>query len=219
MVLTDQIVTVTDSAREKILEILESQDMRGRGALRVGVKGRAAGTFQYTMALEEDPDLGPDDAVQMDTDFKVVIEGGSLDSLRGATIDFVGQLVGGGFRIENPNSPWDDPMAAAVQRLIDEHINPGVASHGGFVELLDVKDDLVYVRLGGGCQGCGMVDVTLRHGIEALIVREIPQIKGVVDTTDHAGGNNPFYQPAKGTQGFAPAKGGGGCPQCGAAKG
>jgi Fe/S biogenesis protein NfuA len=73
-----------------------------------------------------------------------------------------------------------------------------VGAHGGHVELLDIKDNTVYVRLGGGCQGCGMVDVTLRHGIEALIREEIPEIQQVVDTTDHASGNNPYYQPAKG---------------------
>jgi Fe/S biogenesis protein NfuA len=84
-----------------------------------------------------------------------------------------------------------------VQKILDEMINPAVAGHGGFVDLLDVRDDIVYVRLGGGCQGCGMVNVTLKQGIEATLKEEIPQIAGVMDQTDHAGGTNPFYQPAK----------------------
>ena len=94
--------------------------------------------------------------------------------------------------------PLDDKeVRERVQKILDEMINPAIAGHGGWVDLLDVKDNNVYVRLGGGCQGCGMVNVTLKQGIEATIREEIPQIAGVIDQTDHAGGSNPFYQPAK----------------------
>jgi Fe/S biogenesis protein NfuA len=129
----------------------------------------------------------------------VFIDPQSAPNLEGASIDYVDNgMHGSGFKVDNPNPVWTDPLAIRVQGLIDERINPGVASHGGFVELLDVQDGTVYVRLGGGCQGCGMVDVTLRQGIEALIREEIPEIHQVVDTTDHASGRNPYYQPAKG---------------------
>ena len=84
-----------------------------------------------------------------------------------------------------------------VQKILDEMINPAVAGHGGVVDLLDVKENVVYLRLGGGCQGCGMVNVTLKQGIEATLKEEIPQVAGVIDQTDHAGGTNPYYQPAK----------------------
>ena len=90
------------------------------------------------------------------------------------------------------------PTAAAVQEVIDSKINPGVASHGGNVTLLDVKDNTAYIALGGGCQGCGMVDVTLKQGIEVMIKEAVPQIAHIVDTTDHANGSNPFYQESKG---------------------
>jgi Fe/S biogenesis protein NfuA len=90
-----------------------------------------------------------------------------------------------------------DEIKAKVQKILDEMINPAVAGHGGWVDLLDIKDNLVYLRLGGGCQGCGMVNVTLKQGIESTLREEIPQIAGVVDQTDHQGGNNPYYQPAK----------------------
>jgi Fe/S biogenesis protein NfuA len=86
----------------------------------------------------------------------------------------------------------------AVQELFDTRINPNLAGHGGFVDLLEVKDDTVYVRLGGGCQGCGLVDVTLKHGIVAMIKEEFPEIDNVIDSTDHASGQNPYYQPGKG---------------------
>jgi Fe/S biogenesis protein NfuA len=206
-----QIVIVTDAAREKIREIMEMQGITGRGAIRVGIAGRGPAGFNYSMSLEEDAQPAANEAVQDEGDFKVLVDGDSLDKLRGATVDFVGQLVGGGFKIDNPNSVWDDPLAAEIQALIDAEINPGVASHGGFVELLDVKDDKVFVRMGGGCQGCGMASVTLKQGVEVMIRQNFPQIQAVVDTTDHAGGENPYYQPSKGGQGaspfHAPAKG------------
>jgi len=90
-----------------------------------------------------------------------------------------------------------EQVKAKVQKILDEMINPAVAGHGGFVELLDVKDNQVYLMLGGGCQGCGMVNVTLKQGIEVALKEEIPQIAGVIDQTDHAGGTNPYYQPSK----------------------
>ncbi|MCZ6697144.1 MAG: NifU family protein [Acidobacteria bacterium] len=91
----------------------------------------------------------------------------------------------------------DNGVKEKVKKIIDETINPAVASHGGFVEVLDVKDNVVYLKLGGGCQGCGMVNVTLKQGIETTLKEELPQIAGVIDQTDHAGGSNPFYQPSK----------------------
>jgi len=199
-----QIVVVTDAAREKIYEIMDVQNIRGRGAIRIGINGRGPNGFNYSMALEEDVEPETGDVVQDEGEFKVLVEGQSVEKLRGATVDFVGQLVGGGFRIDNPNSVWDDPLAAEIQSLIDSQINPGVASHGGFVELLDVKDNRVFVRMGGGCQGCGMASVTLKQGVEVLIKQQFPAIESVVDTTDHAGGENPYYQPAKGAQGASP---------------
>jgi Fe-S cluster biogenesis protein NfuA len=84
-----------------------------------------------------------------------------------------------------------------VQQVLDEQINPGVASHGGFVEIIDVQDDNVFIRMGGGCQGCGAADVTLKMGVERLIRQEVPQVREILDTTDHAGGSNPYYAPSK----------------------
>jgi len=94
-------------------------------------------------------------------------------------------------------SMGDEEVKTRIQKILDEMINPAVASHGGWVELLDVKANIAYVKLGGGCQGCGMVKVTLKQGIESTLKEEIPQLVGVIDQTDHAGGSNPYYQPAK----------------------
>lgn len=194
----DKIVQISELARAKLLEVLDDQKLRGLGSVRVTIKGRGAAGYEYSMSLKEDSQPDPGDAIQDEIDFKVLVDSETLPHLRGATVDFVDQFMGGGFKIDNPNTAWDDPMAADIQRLIDSQINPGVAMHGGHVELIDVKDNMVYVQLGGGCQGCGMVDVTLRQGIEHLIKQEFPQVQGVIDTTDHAGGSNPYYQPSKG---------------------
>ena len=88
-------------------------------------------------------------------------------------------------------------LKTSVQELIDSMINPAVAGHGGYVELIDVQDNRVYLQMGGGCQGCGAADVTLKSGIERLIKDEIPEVAEVLDTTDHAAGSNPYYTPGK----------------------
>ena len=90
------------------------------------------------------------------------------------------------------------PEAQAIQLLLDEQVNPAVASHGGYISLIDVADDRAYIQLGGGCQGCGMADVTLKQGVEVAIMEAVPSIVEVIDSTDHAGGTNPYYQGAKG---------------------
>lgn len=91
----------------------------------------------------------------------------------------------------------DDALYDRVAQLFDEQVNPMVARHGGRVELIDVQDAVVMLRMAGGCQGCGMADVTLRQGIEAMLSRAIPEVKGIVDITDHASGSNPYFAAAK----------------------
>ena len=91
----------------------------------------------------------------------------------------------------------DTPEAQAIQALLDEKINPAIAAHGGYISLIDIDDATAFVRLEGGCQGCGLADVTLKQGVESAILSEVPTIGRVVDVTDHAGGDNPYYQPSK----------------------
>lgn len=99
--------------------------------------------------------------------------------------------IGEGDRLQS------EEIRMKVQQVLDDMINPGVAAHGGFVELLDIQDDNVFIRMGGGCQGCGAADVTLKMGIERLIRENVPQVREILDTTDHASGTNPFYAPSK----------------------
>jgi Fe/S biogenesis protein NfuA len=91
-----------------------------------------------------------------------------------------------------------EELRGKVQELIDTMINPAIAGHGGYVDLIDVQDNRVYLQMGGGCQGCGAADITLKSGIERLIKDELPEVIEVLDTTDHASGSNPYYTAGKG---------------------
>src|SRR5213593_2331276 len=91
----------------------------------------------------------------------------------------------------------DDALYEQVAKVFDEQVNPMVARHGGHVELIDVQDAVVMLRMGGGCQGCGMADVTLRQGIEGMLAQLVPAVRGIVDITDHTSGANPYFQAAK----------------------
>jgi Fe-S cluster biogenesis protein NfuA len=93
--------------------------------------------------------------------------------------------------------PSEGDLKWAIRDLLDREINPAVAAHGGWVELIDVKRNNVFLRLGGGCQGCGAADVTLKQGIEKAIRGLAPSVGEILDTTDHAAGRNPYYAPAK----------------------
>ncbi len=93
--------------------------------------------------------------------------------------------------------PDADAIKKRVQSVLDQEINPAVAAHGGWVELIDVKRNEVFIRMGGGCQGCGMADVTLKQGVERSIRQAIPEVGAIMDTTDHGSGRNPYYAPAK----------------------
>jgi Fe/S biogenesis protein NfuA len=196
-------MTITEAAQNQISSLLADADRQGL-ALRLAITGRRPGGFQYKLGFVREDERAADDIAVDAGSFKVFIDAESAPNLQGATLDFQEDPVQSGFKIENPNSGWTDPKAIAIQKLLDEHINPAVAEHGGYIVLLDVKDDIAYVALGGGCQGCGMADVTLKQGIEALITEEVPGIRQVIDSTDHASGTNPYYQPAKGGRGQSP---------------
>ncbi len=190
------LLTVTEAATQKIQSVIEDQGLEVEG-LRVSISGRSASAFEYGLGLEVEPE--PDDVVVDCGEFKVFIDPESAENLKGATVDYVEDLNSSGFKIDNPNAPtWDNPKAQAIQQLIDERINPAVAAHGGQIDLLDVTDDSIYIHMGGGCQGCGMANATLKHGIEGMIQEHFPEITNIIDTTDHAAGANPYYQPSKG---------------------
>jgi len=187
-------VQFTDAARKKIGEYMKAAPNQPQGLRLVAMKqGRRGFRYDFTLVLEGETSV--DDIVEDSGDFKLFLDPQSAEWLDGTTVDFVSDLTGSGFKIDNPNAKasWDDPVAQRVQRVLDERITPTVASHGGWVDLVAVKDGTAYVEMGGGCQGCGMSHVTLSQGIEAAILEGVPEITKVVDATDHAGGTNPYY--------------------------
>lgn len=190
-------LTITEPAKQKILSVIQAQGQPGDG-LRIAVVGRSSAGFQYDMHLVEEGEAEAEDVIVDTGDFPIIIDPESAPYLRDVVIDYVETLQQSGFRIGNPNPVWNDPQAMAIQELLDSQINPAVASHGGHVELVDVHDNVIYIRFGGGCQGCGMVSVTLNQGVEQAIREAFPDIREIVDVTDHAAGTNPYYQSSKG---------------------
>ncbi|MGH9002975.1 MAG: NifU family protein [Acidimicrobiia bacterium] len=211
---TDPILTVTEVARQKVLRVRAAETDPDKLALWLEVSGVANGKYRYDMYFQPVEYAGPTDAVQRHDDLSVVIPNFSIDKVRGSTLDVTGDPIEGGLVLDNPNSP--SPAVAAhgtvvppppadltgdvpqrVIQVLDSQINPSIAAHGGHAQLVAVEGDTAYLRLSGGCQGCGMASVTLSQGIEVLLKESVPEILRVVDVTDHASGTNPYFEQAK----------------------
>ena len=194
---------VTETAREKIQGALEKSDPPRRH-LRIQVR-TANGKFDYRMSALAESDVRPQDRRVPAGEITIVLDPDSAGKMQGATIDFHDSLVESGFKIENPNAPvspgfgsgsrddLEGPVPERVRMLLDQEINPTIAAHGGVVRMVDYEDGTVFLAFGGGCHGCGMVDVTLKQGIETRIREAVPEVAEVVDTTDHSSGENPYY--------------------------
>ena len=188
----EKLLTVTPAAREKIDGVREFNDFP-EAVLRIRILAREGPRFRYEIALE-DPRYRTDDDLVVDLDgLSVALDPVTAADLSGSVVDLDAGITGGGLRIDNPNEGWQDPLARAVQEVLDRQINPGVGSHGGMVTLVEVRDGAAYLRFGGGCQGCAAVDVTLKHGVETAIRAAVPQVTAIVDATDHEAGTNPYY--------------------------
>lgn len=197
-------ITLTEAARSQVLAALESQ-RPDKNALRVEATTHGTAEFAYAMKLVSDDDRREDDVVVEEHGFAVFLDPSSARNLEDATIDFEEGILRSGFKFDNPNKPESAQLgsgprgdltgsaAEKVERLINTEINSAVAAHGGRVEFLGVKEDKVFLSFGGGCHGCGMVDVTLKQGIETRIRELVPEIAEIVDVTDHSTGENPFY--------------------------
>ena len=202
------LVTLTEKARAKVEGFRAGVADAEAQAMWVEVTGVQGGDFTYNMSLKPLAQAAPDDVIQDEGTLAVVIRAGDAEALRGATIDWSDDLMRGGLTIDNPNKPspaigghppadLTGDVPQRVMQVIDEQVNPAIAMHGGSAELVAVEDDTAYVRLGGGCVGCGMATVTLSQGIEVAITEAVPEVDRVVDVTDHASGTNPYYEAAK----------------------
>ena len=189
-------LTITEAAEKKIAALVAESEKPVKG-LRIGARLDPAQQVDYKLAFIADDQIADDDQIASFAGFDVYMDPDSADLLAEARVDYVDGLMGSGFKIERPRkmpAHLSGPVAEAVHRVIETQVNPGVASHGGVVTLVDVKDNKVFIQMGGGCQGCGQADVTLRDGIVRMIQEAVPEIDEVVDATDHASGENPYYQ-------------------------
>ncbi len=201
------LLTITDPAQERILEVRAGEPEPETLALWLEVSGVQGNAFTYDMYFRRLDEAGEQDLVQHGDDLSIVVPEEHADNIRGSTLD----LSGGGLLLQNPNSPQlapamsgaapdldlSDPVVAKVVEVLDTQINPQIAAHGGFAELVAIEAPVAYLRMGGGCQGCGMAAVTLSQGIEVALLESVPEITEVVDVTDHASGANPYYEAAK----------------------
>ena len=195
------VLDLTARARAYILELRAAEDDPEAVALRVEITGVAGSDFAYDLAFAPVDGAAPDDLVADLDGLTVIVPAASVRRLRGSVLD----LPDEGLVLRNPNrpSPFGDTgelglqgsVEERIEQLLDQTINPGLAGHGGYAQLVAVDGDVAHLLMGGGCQGCGLAQATLTAGIEAAIVDAVPEISRVVDVTDHAAGENPFYAP------------------------
>jgi Fe/S biogenesis protein NfuA len=208
---TTPVVTLTPEAYKIVREAIEQEPDPGTLALWLEVRGVQAGSFIYDLYFQAVSDADEGDVRHAQEEIEVIVPAASVERLRGARLEW-SEESGGGLVLVNPNSPTPEeaspgvppdilaqgitgPLALRVAAVLEQAVNPSIASHGGRADLVALNEDdgIAYLRLSGGCQGCAMSQMTLRQGIETTLLEEVPELSSVVDVTDHGGGENPFY--------------------------
>ena len=203
-------LAITAAALERVKSFVAGAPDPDAQAMWVEVTGSAGGEYSYNMTLKPRSGAAPGDSVQEQDGLAIVVPERDVRALAGATVDWEGDSLQGGLKLVNPNRPepsspsmgameldLSGPVAQRVYEIVEHQVNPAIASHGGRAELVSVEEPIAYVRLHGGCQGCGMAAVTLHQGIEVAIRDNVPEIEQVIDVTDHASGDNPYFEAAK----------------------
>jgi Fe/S biogenesis protein NfuA len=202
------ILAFTDEAIEKVLGFRAQAPTPERQAMWLEITGIAGGEWKYNLSLRPVDEAGPGDAVETHGDLTVVVPEHDIDKLRGVTVEWSGDPFAGGLRLRDLPSPspkmggdgvgdLSGDVAQQVLEVLEHQVNPAIAAHGGRADLVAVEEGAAYLRLSGGCQGCGMATVTLGQGIEVQIKQNVPEIHQVIDVTDHASGQNPYFESAK----------------------
>lgn len=195
-------IEFTEKAREMVLTFIGQEEAQDY-AVRVSVESPSPLDPRYSIALVEPDELDEEDRVFDADGFRVVVDEESAELLDGAHVDWIESLNETGFKVENPNlkpigsEPLEGPLADRIKTVIEQKINPAVASHGGEIGLVEVREKVAYIRMSGGCQGCGMAKVTLKQGVERMLTEAVPEVEGIVDVTDHAAGTDPYFESAK----------------------
>ncbi|MFB0901002.1 MAG: NifU family protein [Dehalococcoidia bacterium] len=167
--------------------------------VQLSINGRKDGAFDHKLSLIDKGTENPLDIVQeINETLNLYIEIKNAEYLHGLKIDFdETNNSSNGFIFNNPNPIWKEPIAIKLQKFFDEQVNPSIASHGGMINLIDIKGSSAYVEMSGGCQGCGMASVTLKQGVEVMVQEAIPEITELIDSTDHSSGENPYFASEK----------------------
>lgn len=192
-------IQISDSAQSHFRKLIAQQGIAGLG---IRVRAVHAGTPKADCQLEfcEAEDLSGDEWMVECDGFSLYVDAASAPFLDGAEVDFQANATGGVLTIRAPRIKGDAPgdgasLVERVRYVIESEINPRIASHGGRVSLVEVTAaGEVLLRFGGGCHGCGMADVTLKHGVEKTLRERIPEVTAVRDATDHSSGANPYYR-------------------------
>ncbi len=207
----DEVLRVTEPAHSMVLDIRAGEESAGDLALWLEVNGSSDGAYTYDMWFQQASDAGSGDAVQERDGLTIIVAAGSVDKIRGATLDIGNSGGEQGLVMLNPNAPapfrpavadrpeadLSGPVAQRILSVLEEDVNPQIAMHGGWADLVAFEEGTAYVRMSGGCQGCGLAKVTLSQGIAVAIQDAVPEVREIVDVTDHATGENPYYEPAK----------------------
>lgn len=189
--------TITESAQDYLAELLAKQDSEVLG-VRLFINQPGTPKAETCIAYCRADDKRGDDLIEEYTKFTVYVERRSLPFLEDALVDFAKDRMGGQLTIKAPNAKLpkvgeDSPLEDRINYLLYNEVNPSLAAHGGEVSLVEITpDDIAVLKFGGGCQGCGMVDVTLKQGIEKTLLESIPELKGVRDVTDHTDRSNAY---------------------------
>ncbi|WP_288504623.1 Fe-S biogenesis protein NfuA [uncultured Pseudomonas sp.] len=191
-------ITITDAAQDYLADLLEKQNTPGIG-IRIFITQPGTQYAETCIAYCKPGEEKPDDQPIGLKSFTAYIDAISQPFLEDALVDYATDRMGGQLTIKAPNAKVpmvndDSPLNERVDYYLQTEINPGLASHGGMVSLVDIVDDNVAVlRFGGGCQGCGQVDLTLKDGVERTLLERIPELTAVRDVTDHTNRENAYY--------------------------
>ena len=194
-----QYIEITPSAEEYLAELLEKQNVEGM-AVRIFITQPGTKYAETCLAYCRPEEINPTDELQVMEKLRVFVDVTSIPYLEEAIIDFAKDRMGGQLTIKAPNAKMpkvnaDSPIDERVNYLLYTEINPGLASHGGEVSLVEITEDLIAIlRFGGGCQGCSAVEMTLKDGVELTLLSKIPELKGVVDETDHTVTENAYFK-------------------------
>jgi Fe/S biogenesis protein NfuA len=191
-------ITITQAAQDYLADLLEKQNTPGIG-IRVFITQPGTQYAETCIAYCKPGEQKPEDSALALAAFTAWIDGISEPFLEDAIVDYATDRMGGQLTIKAPNAKTpmvneDSPLNERINYYLQTEINPGLASHGGQVSLVDVVEEgIAVLRFGGGCQGCGMVDMTLKDGVEKTLMERIPELKGVRDVTDHSNRENAYY--------------------------